>query len=271
MRIKRWFSALLLSAVAWGGQATTPGSHSQIVEAVRSYVLGYVRSLPDYTCVQVIHRETTQMRSTVSDVIEEEVSYIAGHEHYRVTKVNGFRAAITSQAQLGDRVGGMVSTGEYGSLLQQIFHPATGTTFRPAPSVKLRGRAVNVLTYHVPQSQGYRVYDREIGRSFLVAYEGSVFADAKTNSVMRFTMKCLNLPLETRLTAVDLAMDYRLTRLADQEFVLPFHFQLRSHRLPPYGRPIPEEEINSVDFTRYRRFTAESTVNFGDEAGNPKQ
>jgi hypothetical protein len=261
----RIFFALILTA---GFAVAQPASLNGPLEALRSYALGYVQNLPDYTCVQVTDRIATSERAIRShDVIEEELSYVGGKERYKVTKVNGFPSANASHDQLG----GTVSQGEFGSLLKHIFDPDTGTIFQSAASERLLGRRMNVLTFSVPQSKGYTVYDGELKRNLTLGYEGSVYADAETNAVMRITMKCVHIPRETRLMAVELTLVYKTTQLLDREFILPSHFELswRKRRGETVAQGPQEDATNAVDFKQYRRFTAESTIDFsGNQPAN---
>ncbi len=234
------------------------------LQAVRQYALNYVRQLPDYTCVQDTKRASSRQPSRLgtgqgsTDQIEEELSFVGGTEHYKVTKVNGFPTANASPEQLS----GAVSQGEFGSLLRKIFDPATGTTFRAAPPAKFQGRTMHVLTFSVPQAKGYLVDDGEQHRQLLLAFEGSVYADAETNAVMRFTMKCINIPSDAMLVGTELTLEYKPTDLSGREFILPSHFQLSWRRRMANAPTVFEDGTNSVDFKSYRRFTAESNIDF---------
>src|SRR5580692_4477094 len=118
-------SSLLFAVTAALAVAQEPPT----VEAIRKYALNYVQSLPDYTCTQLTKRLYTRQNfvpfgggmftpgTNRNDTIEEELSFVGGKEHYKVTKLNGFPPANTDHEQLG----GTVSEGEFGSLLKHIF------------------------------------------------------------------------------------------------------------------------------------------------------
>lgn len=195
-----------------GSVAIAGGQESGTLEAVRAYVRSYYQDLPDYTCVQEtngrLNREfepadfisngTVRVPPGPDHVlseIEEELSFVGGKESYKVTGVNGSRAANITHEQVGPTT----STGEYGSLLRHIFDPDTGTSFQSAAPTKLQGRGMNVFTFSVPQAKGYAIYNGDLKREFLVAYQGSVYADAETNAVMRITMKCVDFPVRRDL------------------------------------------------------------------------
>ena len=265
-----------------GSMAIAGGQKSTTLEAVRAYALSYYQDLPDYTCVQETDRRFTREmdlsanrragdRITVAgpqdyshSLIEEELSFVAGKETYKVTRVNDSRVANITHEGLG----GTTSTGEYGSLLRHIFDPDTGTSFQSAAPTKLQGRTMNVFTFNVPQAKGYVIYDGEFKHEFLFAYEGSVYADAETNAVMRITMKCVDFPSETRFTAIELTLDYKITQLSNRKFMLPSHFSLIwQKRRDETTRPMQyaEGETNTGDFKRYHRYKVDSTIDFTDK------
>jgi hypothetical protein len=272
--MRKYILSLWLGSIAIAG-----GQKSTTLEAVRAYVLSYYQDLPDYTCVQETDRRFTRESDFLTmqhlapglyapppgfdthSEIEEELSFVGGKETYKVTQVNGVRAANIPR----ERLGGTTSSGEYGSLLHHIFDPDTGTSFQSAAPTKLQGRMINVFTFRVPQAKGYTIYDGELKREFLLAYEGSVYADAETNVVMRIMMKCVEFPSETRFTAVELTLDYRPTQLSNRKFILPSHFTLVwRKRKNETTNPIQfaEAETNTGDFKRYHRFKADSTIEF---------
>jgi len=271
----KYIVSLWLGSIAIAG-----GQASASLEAVRAYTLSYYQDLPDYTCVQETQRSLRRdfkptdliasgtvrvppVDNHIFSEIEEELSFVAGKETYRVTRVNGVRAANTPHEGLG----GTISSGEYGSVLHHIFDPDTGTSFQSAPPTKLQGRMMNVFTFSVPQAKGHAIYDGDLKREFLLAYEGSVYADAETNAVMRITLKCVGFPSETRLTATELTLDYKPTQLSNRKFILPSHFTLDwRKRRDETTRPIQyaEGETNTRDFKHYHRFKADSTIEFTD-------
>ncbi len=205
------YVAILGLALAGAGFA----QDSATLEAVRKYALTYARNLPDYTCSQVTNRILNRGTAT-RDVFEEDLSFVGGKESYKVTKVNGFAATKTAHEELG----GATSQGEFGSLLRHIFDPDTRTIFRAGAQEKLQGRVMNVFTFRVPQAKGYSIYDGQLKRMLLLAYEGSIYADPETNAVMRLSMKCVGFPGDTALSSAELTLEYKATQLSKQTFIL---------------------------------------------------
>lgn len=250
------FCALVFIANGAFGQNPTPAERTAAIQAVREYALSYTKRLPNYICT-LTTRETTRppgnnplIRTTV---IEEQLSFADSREIRRITRVDG-RPVSPQEA---DEQPKAMSEGEFGNLLDIIFEPATDADIRWVREATLNRRRAYVLAYRVPQSNGYVLTWRR--RSAQVPFEGLVYADAQTHAVLRVQMKCVMIPDGSEYQAVDLALDYKPAQAAGREFILPFHFVL-SYRTPDH------EQANSGDYTNYRRFDADATIQFeGDK------
>jgi len=250
------FCALVFITDGAFGQAPTPTERTAAVQAIREYVLSYTKRLPNYICT-LTTRETTRppgssptIRTTV---IEEQLSFADSRETRRITRIDG---RTVSPREAGEQPKEM-SEGEFGNLLDIIFEPATGADIRWVREATLNRRRVYVLAYRVPQSNGYVLTWRR--RSTQVPFEGLVYADAQTHAVLRIQVKCVMIPDDSEYQAVDLAVDYKPAQVAGREFILLYHFVL-SYRTPDH------EQANSGDYTNYRRFDADATIQFeGDK------
>ena len=200
----------------------------------------------------------TAKRQFGGDTVQEELSFIGGEEHYKVLKVNGKPANGVTHEQLG----GAISEGEFGGLLMQIFDPGSATAFRPVTPGKIRGRAMSVIPFRVPQQKGYLVHDGDLLKYMRVAFEGSVWADPETNAVMKIVMKLQNIPKESRLVSTEITLEYKPVEISGQEFILPSRFEWDWRKRAGYGAD-DESGANQIDFTACRKFTAESNIDFG--------
>lgn len=249
---------LTMGLVAGVGWAQEPAA----VEAVRAYALSYSQSLPDYTCSQETRRIAMggDMRAGAvsTDTIEEELSFVGKAEHYKVLKVNGAKVKSVSHEKLD----GAMSTGEFGGLLRQIFDKGSATAFRPEGTGKIGGRTMTALGFRVPEQTGYRILDHELNRYFTVAYEGTVWADAETNAVMKIAMKLVNVPSQSSLENTSITLEYKAVDLSGQQFILPSRFDW-NWRERPGARDRELSGSNQINFTNCRKFTAESNIDFG--------
>ena len=75
-------------------------------------------------------------------------------------------------------LGGVTSSGEWGTQLYQIFKPETQAEFTWDHWATLRGRRTMVFGFTVTQARSeYSVYDGNSGRSIVTGYHGKIFAD----------------------------------------------------------------------------------------------
>jgi hypothetical protein len=265
--MRRWLphicvaqTVLAISALAQGqatgGALAQTGEHAAILSAIRQYALSYTSGLPNFTCAQMIRRFTSpaigpRLRSQ-TDFIEEQLSFIEHREIHKITKINGTPAANLDPRQ----VPGAYSQGEFGNLLDQIFEPATQTAFEFDRSTRINGRRMNVVAFRVPQTHGYGLV--EAHKTTISAYQGFVYAEEQSNTVMRIRMHCVGLPANSEFKSVELTVDYKRTPVAGQEFILPSHYSLHARR-------VDGDLIHDADYKSYRRFDADATIQF-DEA-----
>ena len=140
------------AAAAKPSQPPPPSQAEQnrIIAEARRNALEYTERLPDFVCLQITRRYVDpsglEMDWLKYDEIKTRVSYVEGSENYELVSVNN---------QVSDKdyrdLGGATSTGEFGSMLKEIFEPRTSTLFRWARHSLLRGHPVYVFHFRVPQ------------------------------------------------------------------------------------------------------------------------
>ena len=273
---------LSLSSLALldGQPAPSPAEQDQAIAAIRQYSLNYAKSLPDYTCTRLTQQKSspviaifatdpelfgkqppTVYRDTV--VIEEELAVTGQQEHYKVLKVD---TNFPRRLLPPDPIVGTIAVSEFSSVLDRIFEPETGTSFRWARLDKLRGRPVIVFSFDVPRSHGERVYDRAVSREVTVGYQGLVYADAESKAVLRVDTHSSDFPSDSEFIGIDLTLDYKAATLGGREFVLPYRFDLRWHRHIPSARVkaklLPEEASVEAEYKNYRSFSAQSAISY---------
>ncbi len=229
----------------------------RVLGEARDYALNYTRRLPDFLCVQVTRRYIDPSGLEFwqrQDVITERLSYSDGHEKYDVILINGQPVTHIKHEQLG----GATSSGEFGSMLKEIFEPETGTEFGWERWATLRKRRMHVYAYRVPQSRSkYRITyaNRD---SIITGYRGLLYIDRDTNQVMRILLQAENLPPSFPIQQVALDLNYDYTDISGQKFLLPLKAELRSRE----GRLLVR---NEVEFRMYRKFGTETSITFEPE------
>jgi hypothetical protein len=114
-----------------------------------------------------------------------------------------------------------------------------------------------VFAYSMPKSKGYSMLHGESKREYTSAYKGLVYADVKSKMVMRMTLETVGIPSDFPIHEVNITLDYSPTKISEQEYVLPYHFELTS-------KEVGAETTNRADYRLYQKFGAEASITFGD-------
>jgi hypothetical protein len=156
---------------------------------------------------------------------------------------------------------GVISAGEFGSLLSEVFDPASHTTFSWAHTEKFHGRQVDVFRFNVPKEAGTSILYRDTDKEIQVSYSGEIFVDPTTAQVLEIDSK-FDLPPMFPIHVAQRKVEYAPQQIAGKSYSLParslVHMEDGIHSYD-----------NRIDFKDYHRFTSESTLHF-DDGGQPK-
>jgi hypothetical protein len=192
-----------------------------------------------------------------TETVEEQVSYVEGRELHKIMNVNGRAVKEWESGSVG-----MYSSGEFALLLSVMFRPETKTEFHFDKTAKIDGQPMVVFAFSVPQlPNGYVIKEGE--RGVIVPYKGSVWANAATHAVMRIQMNCTNIPSVSQYRSVGITLDYKPTKVAGQEYILPSRYTMN------LGRNDADVTIESA-YKDYKRFGADATIIFEEEAAPPQ-
>jgi hypothetical protein len=185
-----------------------------------------------------------------SDTIEEQLTYVNGKEAYTVLALNGKKTpgAVHSQIE------GAISWGEFGSLLSQVFDPASHTVFSWDREELVTGRRGWAFKYHVPKESGTTVVDQPSNLAVVVSYSGRIVIDPDTKDVLEIS-SVLDIPGTFRIRNVSRKVVYSDQDIGGKHFCLPSHSELHMEE----GTRIFD---NRIDFKDYHRFSSDSTIHF---------
>jgi hypothetical protein len=226
----------------------------RILAEITQNALDYTKNLPNFICTQVTRRRydpsgTDSFR--LGDTIQEQLSFVDGKENYKVVLVNNLPVNNLSHFQLG----GTTSSGEFGTMLHEIFAPETHTEFQWVRWATLRGRRMHVYSFRVLQANSkYSIHDEQSGRTIVAGYHGFIYADRDSNMVMRIKMDCDDLE-GFPINKVSLDLNYDFVDISGQQYILPLKAELNSRA----GR---YESLNEVEFRLYRKFGSEANIVF---------
>ncbi len=233
-----------------------PGSVEQetILDQIRENAINYSNNLPNFLCTQVTRRQAdpsgTGDHWRQLDTIQEQLSFFDHREKYVVTMVNG--QAVTNRDH--QKLGGATSEGEFGSMLYDIFNPATEAEFHWEKWATWRGHRMHVYSFEVSRERSrYDIYHGPSDRHVVSAYKGLVYADATTKNVMRILMECVNLPYDFPIQAVTQELVYEIAKISDQPFLLPEKSELNSRENHYLVK-------NTISYHLYRKFSTDEKI-----------
>ena len=245
-----------------------PSSEEQaaVISEVRDYALNYSRRLPDFICTQVTRRYAALKPGTrgagpanaepswqAQDTLTIRLSYFEQKEDYNLLLINNTPTKADYRS-----IGGATSTGDFGSLLKEIFERGTEARFEWDHWGKIRGRVTMAFAYHVSQarSQWHIVTDHSL--DIVPAYSGVVSVDRETHQVLQVTLKAEQLPPDYPVKAANTKLDYDFVDLSGHSFLLP----LKSETNMAGGDYLNR---NQTEFRLYRKYSAESDIKFDTE------
>lgn len=250
-------SLLCIPAAA---QEPAPEEQKRTLGAAREIAIHYTNKLPDFICTEQVKRNNRTNRASgpaifTNDRLTIQLSYSGQKEHYKLVAMNG----IPTKDPLSS-LDGLITGGEFGSQLAGVFNPDSSADFKWKQSSKIRKRAVAVYTYRIARANShYMVGDRADNgkiQSAAAGYHGEVFLDSTTSRVFRLTAETDDVPKEFDDLHSSVEVDYDFFNVAGRNHLLPSHSK---SQMEHSGRQI----ANEVTFTDYKKFVAESTVDFG--------
>lgn len=241
--------------------APSEAEQKRILSEITEYALNYSGGLPNFVCLQVTKRYvdpsgTESFRLT--DTVAERLSYFEHKEDYKVISVNGTPVNNRKHEQLG----GATSSGEFGSMLSEIFSPESRTEFHWERWGKWAGHVAHVFSFRVDLGNSkYNITAEAVKRTITVGYHGLIYADRDTNAVIRITMDADDIPSDFPVRSAGESLDYDTVTISGNKFILPVKVDMRMRD----GKVLMK---NLAEFRLYNKFGADTSIQFdtADEA-----
>ncbi len=232
-------------------EVTHPPDWDPFIEKTRELAFTFSDTLPDYICDQKILRYAAKTRPPewkLKDRLSTEVLFVDGRESYQNTKRNG------KKMKKDPKDTGQWSSGEFGSIMQDVFATNTNAKFVYERDADIGGVKAKVYTYRVAKVSSH--WDVRFGGSQIFpSYKGSVWIDRETQRVMRIEMIALRLPEDYPVNAVEMTVDYGPVEIAGKEYLLV----TRAENLSCQNYSLRCSR-NEIEFRNYRKFTTETSV-----------
>jgi hypothetical protein len=227
-----------------------------LIRKAADAAMEFTETLPSYVCSEMVTRsqsQSTPANFQAIDVVSMEVVYENGREDYRNIQINGRKSVKKIE-----ETGGAWSTGEFGTVLVDLFSPATAADFKFRRDSRAGGIMAKMYDFDVDREHSH--WSIHSGsQSYNPAYSGSVWIDPGTSRVLRIEMEAKGMPANFPLDHVESATDYQYVRLGDaKQYLLPVHAEtLSCERGTNYC------SRNVIDFRNCHKYTGESTITFG--------
>jgi len=257
--MKNAFTVAILASTsfAWA-QRPSEQDVTALVERARQKALAYTQSLPDFLATEIVRRYAGSMTDGLGgnpiDTLTIHLRYLQHKEDHKLVLVDGKPTNRTFET-----LEGTVASGEFGATLGAIFDPATQTAFRWQSWKNLRGRRVAVIGYQVTGGNShYRLGTTADGRTAMAdaGYHGILEIDAETGEVLYLEYIADHVPESLHLTYAGTKVDYALADIAGRNYLVPSRAETEMRAPTAWAR-------NVMEFREYRRFSADSTIDFG--------
>ena len=250
------WSEVVVSADGKVQHRVRPPGYDPLLAHVVEEVQRFTEMLPDFICDQLTHRfdsDSRPPRWRLRDRVSAEVLYLGGYETYQNVKRNNKPVEYVRVEQTGTW-----STGEFGTLMRDLFFPTTAARFSYVKDSEIAGGTAKIYDFSVPQQGSHWRVDFQ-GRVIYPAYKGSVWIHPENLRVLRLEMQARDVPPSYPMDVIEMTVDFGPVRIAGQDYLLPIEAEnLACKRYSNYCTR------NEIVFRNHRRFTTESVVTTTD-------
>ena len=236
--------------------------HSSSLSAVCEFVLNLRKKLSDVICDRETKRYWMKGPATSagpgmvtdieqhSDVVTVHVTYHDGQEYYSDFRMDGEPVPATAPELFA-----AWSYGEFATMLEGIFAPSSKTQFHLWKQTKLHSVPALVFNFRVDEQDNRLLSLRTPDKTWFPEYEGSIWVDARTSSLLRLQLETADMP-GYPIKHAKAEIEYSNLLLRDgSSMVLPTNSNDRICEMPPY-----DCTRSVIRFMNWHKFRATSRV-----------
>lgn len=239
----------------------------ELLEKTRAATLAAAATMPDFLVKQQITRSQAFGNTNnwkIYDRLTIAVSYRAsGGEQYKLLAVNGMQPAVEAGESPDysgkGKLGGTTSTGEYVTVLAELFDPATRSEFKVFDTDLLRGRRAIVYEFTVAKEFSKETIKASCAgdQAITVGYRGRIWVDRENSRVLRFEEIVTEIPAGFPVTAASRLIDYDWASISERPYLLPSQAKIL---LTDKCTPQTIQTRNDILFKGYRKFGSELKI-----------
>lgn len=256
----------------------------QILEQSRKATLTATERMPDFLVKQVVTRSHALGSShnwIPDDYLTIAVSFRESiGERYKVLTVNGVAQTASANGSTGgttdagkndqnqtqrseesssyEQLGGSSSTGEFVSILSELFSDSSKASFRAVDTDTINERRSIVYDYEIKRENSrhrikYGKYDVD-ANEIVVGTRGRVWIDRGNYRILRLESIAIEIPSDYPVTAANNTIDYGWITIADKEYLLPVRavVEISAGRLAK-----SYQTRNEIRFRNYQKYGSE--------------
>jgi VWFA-related protein len=230
----------------------SPAEVEAIIAGARQHAVNYSTKLPNFLCVEVTNRSVDSSgngRWRRKDSFAELLRYRESQETRVTLEVNGERSSVP-RAELGDWP---ISLGEFGDVLNSVFHQGAKAEFQWKETDALNNGKVQVFEYRVARDNASITLSDSNGKIY-AGFHGLAYIDNATYGIRRITMEADDLPHDFSIHAASIAVDYDYVAIGPHEYLMPVRGTISLKR----GRH--EADLNQIVFQGYKRYAAQTKI-----------
>ncbi|MGA2195833.1 MAG: hypothetical protein ABSH40_11230 [Bryobacteraceae bacterium] len=260
--MKIGISGAALGLILWPAQAAplrpSETEAAREVEKTRTVAADYTKRLPDFICTETIRRYIRVALPKTwqpADILTIKLSFSGQAEDHRLVQINGQPADEPEES-----LDGLVNIGEFGGMLEAVFGRATQAVFHWEGWKTVRNRPAAVYSYQVEKAHSLYMLTFDPGgyqHRQVVAYHGVVEVDWESGGVLRLVYEAGGIPKDFPMQYARTTVDYDFAEVAGRRYLLPVKSETETGSVVLRAR-------NIVKFEEYRKFSADSTIRFGD-------
>lgn len=245
--------------VSLGTQTLGPET---MISRVRQSVEDQFENLPTLRARQItsMFKSTSKPLKWVPDgVVTDEVAYEDNREAYSGLTLNGKQLPGAPETANSDFMRSMEkawSTGDFKTISHCVFGELADADFTPAGTTQSNGETLQVFDFRGHRSSGCIGinYRSEIAYP---AFKGSMQVRPQTGELLHVELEAAEIPEAFPLDRAERSLDFSVVRIGTSDYLLPktaYWFGCFRNTYSCF--------LNRIDFRDYRRFEADSTVQF---------
>jgi hypothetical protein len=226
-----------------------------ILEQARVHAAEFAEELPNFIVMQMVSRYVRTPENKdwqLDDKLEIELTYRSGKgEEFKLLRING-KPAVRSY----DDIGGSTSTGEFGSILGELFSPYSKAEFKEIKRETFRGRPTIVYDFKIKKANSHSmISDFNSKKSIVAGSSGTVWIDTESARTLRIEVSHDEIPAGFPVSLSENAVEYDWIKIGGERYLLPVRAEvlLGLDSKKTYTR-------NVIEFSGYRKFEARIKV-----------